>query len=135
MAQFGPGSELAAQCPRVSIPDGWRAWTDADGPVPDVLAKRAEAFVGDTSIPLGATESYPLPGVTALIRTEPRAWGRDAQGNLVEGCFRAAGIYLPDASPAGAGITPAESGWSKAATVLTVASLAVGIGATLWGNS
>lgn len=138
MTQFGAGPDLAAQCPRVASPDGWRAWTDADGPVPDALTKYAQAFTG-SSADLGATESYPLPGVTALLRVEPHVWGRDAQGALVEGCFRAAGIYLPDTAPPGAEATtpPASTdNTSKIVGVLTIASLAVGTAATLasWGK-
>jgi hypothetical protein len=132
MAEFGPGSQLAARCSVAPIPDGWRPWTDADGPIPDALTKRTQAIVTDVSVPLGATESYPLPGVTALIRVEPRVWGRDEKGLLIEGCFRSAGIFLPSGAAAGAGITPPEKdGWSRAAGVLTVVSLAVGTAATL----
>ena len=132
MAQFGAGSQLAAQCPIAPIPDGWRPWADLDGPVPDTLAQRAKAIVGDPSVPLGATESYPLPGVTTLIRIEPHVWGRDEQGNLVQGCFRSAGVYLPSGAPEGAGVTaPSSSGWDRAIAILTVASLAVGTAATL----
>jgi hypothetical protein len=133
MAQFGAGSALAAQCPIVPTPDGYRPWADADGPIPDALAKRAQAISLDPSIPLGATESYPLPGVTTLIRIEPRVWGRDAQGNLVEGCFRTGGIFIPSGSPSAAGITPpsTSSGIQKTIAVLTVASLAVGTAATI----
>jgi hypothetical protein len=138
MAQFGVGPELAAQCPRVPIPDGWRAWLpDADGPVPDALAKRAQAVAGDQSVPLGATESYPLPGVTTLIRVEPRVWGRDAQGAPVEGCFRAGAIFLPSGAPIGAGVTPPSSdNLSKTVGILTAVSLVVGTAATLaaWGR-
>ena len=130
MTQFGVGPDIAAQCPLAPTPDGWKAWGDPDGPIPDALAKRAQALVADTSIPLGTTESFPLPGVTTLIRVEPNAWSRNAQGNLVQGCFRAANVYLP----VGGSATPPESGWGKAVTVLTVASLVVGIGATLWGR-
>ena len=135
--QFGAGPELAAQCPRVPIPDGWRAWlSDADGPIPDALAQRAQAVANDLSVSLGSTESYPLPGVTALIRVEPRAWGRDALGNLVPGCFRAGGIFLPDGSPQVDSVTPPMSKASKVVTALTVVSLAVGTAATLatWGK-
>jgi hypothetical protein len=135
MAQFGSGSALAAQCPVAPIPDGWRAWGDPDGPIPDTLVKRAQAIVADTSVPLGATESYPLPGVTTLIRVEPRVWARDAQGNLVQGCFRSAGIFLPS----GGGVTPpstSSDSLSRTIGILTVASLAVGTAATLatWGR-
>jgi len=134
MPQFGAGPELAAQCPFVPTPDGWRPWLEADGPVPEALAKRATSFAADASIPLGSTESYPLPGVTTLIRIEPHAWGRDAGGNLVQGCFRAGAVFLPSeaASPQEKG----GSGWEKAIAVLTVASLAVGTAATLysWGK-
>jgi len=128
MAQFGAGSELAAQCPQVPTPDGWRSWTDGDGPVPDALAKRATALATDASIPLGVTESYPLPGVTTLIRVEPHVWGRDEKGDLVQGCFRSTGIYLP---AAGGGITAPESKTAKTVGVLTAISLAVGTVATL----
>lgn len=134
MAQFGAGSELAAQCPTVPAPDGWKIWSDADGPVPEALGQHAAAFAADADVPLGSTESYPLPGVTALIRIEPRLWGRDAEGKLVQGCWRSTGIYLPS----GEGVTPPEKGggWDKAIAVLTVASLAVGTAATLytWGK-
>lgn len=132
MAQFGAGTALAAQCPIVSIPDGWRNWTDADGPVPDALAKRAQAIAADATVPLGATESYPLPGVMTLIRLEPRVWSRDAQGNLVEGCFRTAGIFLPSGAPDAASITaPASDKTSKIIAWLTGISLAVGTAATI----
>jgi hypothetical protein len=132
MAQYGAGTELAAQCPRVSAPDGWRAWVDADGPLPDALAKRAQAVAADAAVPLGTTESFPLPGITALIRVEPHVWGRDAQGNLVQGCFRAGAIFLPSGAPAVSAVTaPQEGGAGKLIAGLTVASLAVGILATV----
>jgi hypothetical protein len=101
--------------------------------------KRAQALSLDETVALGSTESYPLPGITTLIRVEPRVWGRDDQGNLVQGCFRTGGIFLPAGAAEGAGVTAPESrsGWERAATVLTVASLAVGTVATLvtWGKS
>ncbi len=130
MAQFGADPALAAHCPTAPAPDGWREWTDAQGPIPDALLKRAQALVDDSTVPLGATESYPLPGVTTLIRVEPRVWSRDAQGNLQQGCFRSAGIYLPivgvsDITP------PTTDGTSKLVGWLTVASLAVGTVATI----
>lgn len=133
MAQYGVGPDLATQCPVVPPPDGWRAWIDADGPVPDALAKRASAFASDTSVPLGSTESYPLPGVTTLIRIEPHAWSRDAQGNLVQGCFRTGAIFLP----ATESVTPPTSSVDKTVGVLTAVSLVVGTAATLasWGKS
>lgn len=130
MAQFGSGPELAAQCPSVPAPDGWRAWQDADGPMPDVLAKRSKALVNDQSVPLGTTESYPLPGVTTLIRVEPHMWSRDETGNLVQGCFRAAGIYLPSAAPSAESITAPISPTTKLIGGLTIVSLSVGIIAT-----
>jgi len=131
MAQFGAGPELVAQCPRVPPPDGWRPWIDADGPGPDALAKRAQAIASDTSVPLGTTESYPLPGVTVLLRVEPHVWGRDAQGNLVQGCFRAGAIFLPSGAPAVSAITAPQESTGKIIAGLTVASLAVGIIATV----
>jgi len=131
VTQFGPGADLAAQCPQIPTPDGWRAWMDGDGPVPDALAKRATSVAADTSVPLGTTESYPLPGVVALIRVEPHAWARDAGGNLVQGCFRAGAIFLPSGAAAGAGVTPPTDGTSKVVGVLTVVSLAVGTVATI----
>jgi hypothetical protein len=136
MAQFGSGSEFAAQCPQIPPPDGWRPWTDNDGPVPDSLGARAKALTDDTSIPLGTTESFPLPGVTTLLRLEPRLWSRDTQANLVEGCFRSTGIYLPSSS-AGAVSPPSETSLTKTVGVLTAASLLVGIVASLaaWGAS
>lgn len=83
-------------------------------------------------MPLGATESYPLPGVTTLIRIEPRVWGRDEKNDLVQGCFRSAGIYLPGGTSEGAGIAPpSSSGLDRTIGVLTVISLAVGTAATL----
>jgi len=129
LVEFGSDAKLAAQCAQVPTPDGWRPWSDAaDGPVPDALAKRAAALAGDQVVPLGTTESYPLAGVTALIRVEPRIWD-----NLAQGCFRKGIVYLPYATAAGAGVTPPStmSGWQKAATILTVASLSVGTVATV----
>jgi len=99
-----------------------------DGPVPDALAKRSQTLVDDPSVPLGTTESYPLPGVMVLVRIEPHAWGRDAQKNLIPGCFRAGGLYLPSAAPA---VGSTTDGWTKAVAVFTVASLVVGTVATL----
>ena len=133
MAQFGAGSELAAQCVVAPTPDGWRPWSDADGPVPDGLAKRAQAIANDAAIPLGSTESYPLPGVVVLIRAEPRVWGRDAKGELVQGCWRVGGIFLPSGAPNAGSITapPTSDGTSKLVGVLTVISLAVGTAATI----
>lgn len=136
--QFGAGPELAAQCSHVAPPDGWRIWSDAEGPIPDALARRAAALAADANIPLGVTESYPLPGVTTLIRVEPRAWSRDDKGAFVQGCFRTSGIYLPDDAPEGAGtITPpTTTKLDKAVGVFTVVSLFVGTVATLatWGK-
>jgi hypothetical protein len=128
MAQFGADPALAAHCPTAPAPDGWREWTDAQGPIPDALLKRAQALVDDSTVPLGATESYPIPGVTTLIRVEPRVWSRDAQGNLQQGCFRSAGVYLPDAP---AVTPPTADGTSKLVGWLTAASLAVGTVATI----
>ena len=130
MAQFGADPALAAHCPTAPTPDGWREWVpESSGPIPDALLKRAQALVDDATVPLGATESYPLPGVTTLIRVEPRVWSRDAQGNLEQGCFRSAGIYLPEVpviTPPSSDKTNTLVGW------LTAASLAVGIGATIF---
>lgn len=140
MAQFGAGSELAAQCPRIQAPDGWRAWLEgADGPLPDALSKRALALIADQALPLGSTESFPLPGVTTLIRVEPRVWGRNDKGELVEGCFRSGGVYLPSGAAEGAGaVTPPSemSRTEKIVGVLTAISLVVGTAATIatWGK-
>jgi hypothetical protein len=134
MPQFGAGPALAAQCQVPPTPDGWRLWTDQDGLKPDVLAKRAQAMADDQNIPLGTTESYPLPGVTVLIRVEPHIWSRDAQNNFVQGCFRAAGIYLPILAPTGAGLNPpaaTDSTLTYVVTALTAVSLTVGSIATL----
>lgn len=132
---FGPGHDLAAHCPRVPTPDGWRPWIDADGPIPDALAKRAAALAADDAVPLGTTESFPLPGVVVLIRVEPRIWTRDEKGALVEGCFKAGVVFLPAIAvpPPGAFSHP---GLSQTVGVLTVVSLAVGTVATLatWGK-
>ncbi len=127
--QFGADASLAAQCAQVPTPDGWRIWTDADGNKPDGLVKRAAALTADQSVPLGTTESFPIPGSVTLIRIEPHVWGRDSAGNLVQGCFRVSEIYLPAGS---AGIRPPQvDPWSRAATILTVASLSVGTIATV----
>lgn len=125
MPQFGAGPQLAAQCPRVPTPDGWRAWTDADGPIPDALAARAKAMADDQAVPLGTTESYPIPGVTVLVRVEPRAWNRDTAGALTEGCFRAGAVFLP------AIVAPSSDRLTKTIAILTAVSLAVGTVATI----
>ena len=136
MAQFGAGSQLAAQCPPVTTPDGWRSWTDADGPVPDALAQRSAALAADQTVPLGTTESYPLPGVVTLVRIEPRVWSRDAQGALVQGCFRVGGLYLPEGSASVPAAAASSAGVEKAVGWLTAISLVVGTAATLatWGK-
>lgn len=126
--QLGADPNLAAQCAQVPPPDGWRPWVDAtDGVIPEGLDKRRNALVADSGVPLGTTESYPLPGVTTLIRVEPHVWGRDSSGNLTQGCFRTGMVYLPSVGV----VTPPVDGWSKAATIMTVASLAVGTIATI----
>ena len=143
MAQFGTGPQFAAQCPQTPPPDGWRAWTDADGPVPTALTQRAAALAtADASAtPLGTTESFPLPGVVALIRVEPQVWGRDATGTLVQGCFRAGAIYLPSGSASGGGpdsaSTASSDSLTRTVTILTGVSLVVGTVATLaaWVHS
>jgi len=132
MVKFGAGPDFAAQCPQTAPLDGYRAWIEADGPVPDELAKRAAALGADTTLPIGATESYPIPGVTALMRVETHAWGRDDKGNLVQGCFRAVGIYVPELVAAGAGLNvPSSSRLETTIQVLTAASLIIGIGASV----
>lgn len=133
MPQFGAGPERSAQCPRVPAPDGWRPWTDADGPLPPALADRARVVAADEAVALGATESFPLPGVTALIRVEPHVWARNEQGALVQGCFRTGVVFLPSGAPAVTppSAPPSESGAAKLVTGLTVTSLAVGIIATI----
>lgn len=131
--QFGDGPEFAARCPIAPVPDGYRPWTDADGPVPEALTKRAVALAGDPGISLGATESYPLPGVVALMRVEPRIWRRGAQDSLIEGCFRSTVLFLPSGAAAGAGITPPSESdrTAKIVGVLTAISLVVGTVATI----
>ena len=130
--QFGADASLATQCMPVPTPDGWRPWADLDGNQPDALVKRAAALAADQSVPLGTTESFPLPGVVTLIRVEPQVWGKDDKGNLVQGCFRSGSVYLPYGTGQGAGIRPPQvDGWSRAATILTVASLSVGTVATV----
>jgi len=131
MAKFGAGPEFAAQCPQAPTPDGWRPWVDADGPIPDEVMKRSKALV-DSTIPLGTTESFPLPGVTVLIRVEPHKWARDPSGALIQGCFRAGGIYLPYGSVSAETLTaPSFSPTTKIIGGLTVVSLSVGIIATI----
>ena len=85
-------------------------------------------------MPLGTTESFPLPGITTLIRVEPRIWSRDAQNNLVQGCFRAGAIYLPSGAAAGAGqgvTAPSDASLNHTVAILTAVSLAVGTVATV----
>lgn len=125
MAQFGAGTELAAQCPRLEPPHGWRAWGAGDGPIPENVVQRALALSNDISVPLGTTESYPLPGVTALIRVEPHMW-QASTGN--QGCYHAAAVYLPHNAVAES--SNADS-LAKTIALLTAASLFVGIVATL----
>lgn len=111
-------------------------WVDSDGPIPEALAQRARAIADDPAAPLGTTEGYPLPGVMTLIRVEPHTWSRDAQGNLVSGCFRASGIYLPANAVAVAVSPPSSDKLSKAVGVFTVVSLVIGTAATIatWGK-
>lgn len=107
--------------------------------MPDALAQRAQALADDQSVTLGSTESYPLPGVTTLIRVEPHVWAKNAQGDFTEGCFRVGGVYLLASDPSAAGVATAAAssdGLSKTIGILTVASLAIGTAATLasWGK-
>lgn len=90
----------------------------------------------NTTVVLGSTESYPLPGVTVLLRVEPRVWGRDEQGKLVQGCFRVGGIFLPASLPGGVTPPAEDAKLNKTIGWLTAASLVVGTAATLftWGR-
>jgi hypothetical protein len=138
MTQFGAGPEFAAQCPSAPPPEGWRPWIDADGPVPEALAQHAERLSADQVVPLGTTESHPIPGITTLIRVEPRSWAKDAHGVFQQGCFRVGAIYLPSGTPAvTTSVVPPMSRMAKAVTTLSVISLTIGIAATLakWGKS
>jgi hypothetical protein len=102
---------------------------------------RGQALIDDHTVALGSTESYPIPGTTVLIRVEPHVWGRDPNGNLIQGCFRSVGIYLPTGTPpVSEVVTPPseeEGKLSKTIGVLTAVSLVVGTVATLatWGRS
>ena len=101
--------------------------------MPDDLLARSQALVADTAIPLGTTESYPLPGVTTLMRVEPSLWGR-SNGDVVQGCFRSTGIYLPSKAPLVKSTEEKKEGISPTTKLiggLTVVSLTVGIIATV----
>ena len=131
MAQYGVGPEFSAQCPRAPTLDGWRPWTESDGPIPDAIVARGKALIADDRFQLGSAESFPLPGVIALLRVEPHVWGRTENGDLVQGCFRATGVYLPEpqeSTPQTAGSTQTLG---RTIAVLTAASLAIGIATTL----
>lgn len=133
--QFGAGPQFAAQCPPVSPPEGWRPWADADGPIPHALQARAADLAAQAEI--GAAEHFQLPGVVTLIRVEPRAWKRDENGTVVQGCFQTGVVYLP--APTEVIIPPEKGGLTRleiAVAVLTVVSLGVGIAATIssWGK-
>ena len=139
MTQFGAGPLFAAQCPIAPAPVGYRLWVDAlDGPVPDVLARAAADLAADSSVPVGATTNYALPGVVVLLRVEPHVWGPDGAGKLVAGCFRACGVYVP-VVPGDPSVQPPtvvrESPWTRTAAILTVFTIAGGILASLvpWG--
>jgi hypothetical protein len=138
MAQFGTGPQLAAQCPRPDAMDGWRLWSpDWDGPIPDALAQRAQTMAMDTAVPMGTVESFPLPGVVALIRVETHVWGPDGAGKLAAGCYRVAGLYLPVEKRTLVQPVTRESTWTKTAAVLTAVTLSIGLAATLtsWASS
>lgn len=97
--------------------------------MPPALQARADEIA---KAPLGTTESFPLPGVTVLIRSEPRVWERSAAGELVQGCFPAGAVYVPTAHETV--IAPEKGGLSRleiTVGVLTIVSLAVGTAATL----
>jgi hypothetical protein len=104
--------------------------------MPDPLLARAAALAADSTVALGATESYPLPGVTTLIRVEPHTWSRDASNNLIEGCFRAGGVYLPGGTAQQQVVVPPMDNLTKGVAILTGVSLVVGTVATLaaWGK-
>ena len=138
MTQFGPGTQLAAQCPRPDAPDGFRLWSpDWDGPVPDTLAQRATVMAKDSSVPMGAVEGFPLPGVVALIRVETHVWGLDGAGKFVAGCFRVAGVYLPLETRTLVQPLTRESVFTKGAAILTAITLSIGLVARLsaWASS
>lgn len=95
---------------------------------PDLLERSRQV----AESPIGTTESFPIPGVTTLIRSEPHVWGYDDSGALVKGCFQSGGVYVPTGHETV--IAPERSGPSRleiTVGVLTVLSLAVGTAATL----
>jgi len=114
----------------------FRPWLDdTDGPVPTPLALRATVLAADPKVPLGTTENFPLPGITALIRVETRTWRRSPDGSLAEGCFRVGGVYLPaESEEVQPPIRIHDSPWEKAAAILTVVTIGAGIiaGLTSW---
>lgn len=96
-------------------------------------------MVANQSLPLGSTESFALPGITALLRVETHPWARGDDGQHVQGCFRVADVYLPADEPHRESVVaPAQSvdGLAKTIGVLTVVSLVVGTATTLaqWGK-
>ena len=111
-------------------PPLWRPWApELDGPIPPTLLARANDLA---VLPAGTTESFPLPGVTALIRAEPSVWGRDEKGDLVPGCFQVGAVYLPTAHETI--VAPTKGGLTKleiAVGALTIVSLTVGTIATI----
>jgi len=140
VAQTGVGPQFAAQCPRPAPPDGWRLWNETvDGPVPSALANRGIDMALDPGVPMGATESFPLPGVVALLRVETHVWGPDpgSAGKIVAGCFRVTGVYLPAETTTLVQPVTRESDWTKVAAVLTAVTLSIGLAATLasWAGS
>jgi len=130
---YGAGAGYAAKCPRGVIPSGYRYWNEGeDGPIPAALVARANALANDLAIPLGVTESFPLPGVTALLLVEPHTWTRDRQGNPLEGCFHACGAYVPTGGVEPTPPVQQMSSLSKTAAVLTIVSLSAGLAFTGW---
>lgn len=98
--------------------------------MPPALRDRANVLA---SSPLGTTENFPIPGVTAMIRSEPRTWAHDSSGGLIQGCFQAGAVYVPAGHETV--IAPVASGGLSrleiTVGVLTIASLAVGTAATI----
>jgi hypothetical protein len=100
--QYGTGSQFAAQCPApLAAPPGFRYWNVAiDGPIPPDILSYCTTAAANMSLPLGYQTSLAVAGKSAIIaQIEPHPWTHNAQGQVVQGCYHACGLYISTSSP------------------------------------
>jgi len=128
--QYGSGASFQAQCPAFPpAPNGYVAWdTNVNGPIPSDVQAHAKTLANDMSKPLGYSDTIYSSGVPIVVRVDAHTWTTDASGNVVEGCFHGADVFVP--VPGSSPATPASSS-SPSASLFSLALVLGAIASSL----